>query len=130
MITKEMLDQLIASNDTMALVFRDPKTPGQFGAAVEVRYMNTAGGMQYAVRQISSRGAGGGMYTTNAQECIDWAMGLVEHFTRPTPFRQKMVELGYSSNNSYVWVLEERTEWFSPGMALFQDRGNRTITLK
>jgi len=111
MITKEMLDQLIASNDTMALVFRDPKEPGWFGAAVEVRYMNTAGGMQFAVRQVSVRGAGGGMYTTDAQECIDWATGLVEHFMLPTPLRKKMEEMGRSSNNSYVWVLEERTQW-------------------
>lgn len=77
--------QKLKNGETSAIEFGDPKKPKGYFSHILIRYMATAGGSQFAIHLLNSRGqTGSGMYLGNDAEKVESeALRLVDDYMKP-----------------------------------------------
>lgn len=81
----ELLSQLKAGGKFMFIEYGDPTQPvGSHMSHLRVRYMNTAGGVQFCLKRVSYHVEGSGQYTPDQREIETLAMDAVLHYHRDT----------------------------------------------
>lgn len=95
--------QKLKNGETSAIEFGDPKNPMGYFSHVLIRYMATAGGSQFAIHLLNSRGqTGSGMYLgNNAEKVESEALRLANDYMKPkvhaNPKMQEFLEKNRSS---------------------------------
>lgn len=82
-VLRQMLPILKAGGVPL-LEYGELDKPGGYYSALRIRFMNTAGGPQFQLRELTSLGQeGSGFYTPDAQELLDQALLRVVKYHAP-----------------------------------------------
>ncbi len=98
----------LKSGEVEVIEYGEPGNPGGPMSYLRIRYMMTAGGKQFSLRVLNSRGQqGSGFYSPDPADILVLATQQVIHYHRPTSFpikdRSNLMWFAFIEGDQRVW---------------------------
>lgn len=92
LLRRRLIDMMVKAkqNPNLRIEYGDPiAPPGAPMSAFRLRWMNTAGGMQWCHKSLSRGMEGSGVYMVDNADFVAHVMECIDHYHRPTAFSSK-----------------------------------------